>query len=916
MKVSLWKVAVFACGALASCESLPRIERGSCGNGVVEEGEDCDGSRQGEARCNPPESASACRFSCIDTACPAGLGCGLDGVCRGASGAFESGALALPGTTYDVRRADLDGDGRDDVVALRAEGLVAATFGDEGVLSSAVTVPGVTRIPTIGDLDGDARDDLVWARGGLGVAMGAATGPIVLDPYPAFGLPGDGGAYLMGNAVVEGTAAPGASPLAGRGDEGVLWEAGKMVTLVQGTVVTLAPFAVNPSDWRGAALGNVIPGNSSPCDELVVAHKLTPTSTMVSVVSLCQSDGGSITTNSDGDVAPFEIALPESDSVPGGVLLADVDRDGALDIVLRGSESLYVAYADGLGGFRDGPCGTGELGKASKSLPSSQVLALADLNDDGRVDVVEQTGVRLSSGISPVGCETQPFVTVPGPSTMKAAAPASESGWSHAAIGDFDGDGRPDLVALPAKTGSGLDTGIDFFASGGDGTFAYTRVEAGLAADALAIGDFDGDHLTDVVLLANHDGQAPRTDVAVLFGRPFSSPGELTSLGSLPGVSEVLVGDVVTGQGMLDLPDDIVIASALAEGAARSVAIFLGTSSRQLVSPLLTPPLDGGIATVPVAAAMGRFVAPDQLTVATVSLGNGVGHDKLWLATNDSGTLSFDEVAFLPPTTAPDAGIGAATGLPTARLGAALLAAVDLDGDRRDEGFVLGFGAPNSPTGTLSRVAGANEGGIVTVASPLAFAIMQDGPNQPQKPGSIAFEKLHSQALAHDFDGDGGQELVALGIDLAAGGPCGGLGALLVATGDGAGQLDLESALLLYGGGAAGDQTIVAFDAGQLDADPSLEFAVLTRPVSQCAAGLPRGGPTRLWVVDLEPTGNSPAAWQPTWTEALVDGGGLPSAESVAVGDADGDGVSDLFIGAVKGLFVLRGRDRIATVTP
>src|SRR5258706_10152374 len=79
--------------ALCGCAKLPAIEADRCGNGVLEAGEDCD-THAGEGfMCGAPGSgAAACRFQCSRSiggqACPAGFGCGGDGICRAAGGGY------------------------------------------------------------------------------------------------------------------------------------------------------------------------------------------------------------------------------------------------------------------------------------------------------------------------------------------------------------------------------------------------------------------------------------------------------------------------------------------------------------------------------------------------------------------------------------------------------------------------------------------------------------------------------------------------------------------------------------------------------------------------------------------------------------------------------------------------------------
>jgi hypothetical protein len=71
-----------------SCTPLGDVPSGVCGNGVLEPGEDCDAVTPS---CGRPDTTAACRVVCAaDRACPSGLACGVDGVCRTPSGKWRA----------------------------------------------------------------------------------------------------------------------------------------------------------------------------------------------------------------------------------------------------------------------------------------------------------------------------------------------------------------------------------------------------------------------------------------------------------------------------------------------------------------------------------------------------------------------------------------------------------------------------------------------------------------------------------------------------------------------------------------------------------------------------------------------------------------------------------------------------------
>ncbi len=144
--------------------------------------------------------------------------------------------------------------------------------------------------------------------------------------------------------------------------------------------------------------------------------------------------------------------------------LADVNGDGRADIVGFGENGVFVALADGTGGFAPAqfvlqnfaasPSGGGW------SSYDRYPRAVADVNADGRADIVGfgEAGlwVALASGggnFSPAAFDLDHF----GPSA---------GGWSSQdryprVLGDVTGDGRADIIAF-GEAGAWVSRGFDF----------------------------------------------------------------------------------------------------------------------------------------------------------------------------------------------------------------------------------------------------------------------------------------------------------------------------------------------------------------------------------------------------------------------------------------------------------------------
>jgi hypothetical protein len=138
-----------------------------------------------------------------------------------------------------------------------------------------------------------------------------------------------------------------------------------------------------------------------------------------------------------------KVIVAETTALAGAIAMAagDFNNDGNIDLVL-GSNDLdsggYVQalLGNGQGGFMAAPA---DWSPVSFSAPAS--LAVGDLNSDGRLDAVMVCGPGGSVGAAflgngdgrfPNGLYSPEFVTGPDPLAV--------------AIGDFTGDGIPDVV--------------------------------------------------------------------------------------------------------------------------------------------------------------------------------------------------------------------------------------------------------------------------------------------------------------------------------------------------------------------------------------------------------------------------------------------------------------------------------------
>jgi len=241
-------------------------------------------------------------------------------------------------------------------------------------------------------------------------------------------------------------------------------------------------------------------------------------------------------------------AVPGSRASAAG-RTADFNGDGHGDLAVSANGHVAVMYGTrtGLSASRHqvlaGNPGTGDGGAYSGFGES---MAAGDLDGDGYDDLV-------------VGFDrVAPTVSVAwgGPRGLSGRTPLSftpKYSPSPMIVGDFDGDGRNDLVVA---TGVGNDGGTEtrMFRGpfGRDGTSVSTSVvDTRIAPNSLAAGDVNGDHVLDLLSVGRHGDSA---DASLVLGSkngfgPVKDFSTKVNSGSIADVDGDGYGDVVLGAG-------------------------------------------------------------------------------------------------------------------------------------------------------------------------------------------------------------------------------------------------------------------------------------------------------------------------------------------------------------------------------
>jgi hypothetical protein len=652
---------VVVCG----CANRTPLDVDTCGNGVIELGEDCDSFVDPElganTSCGASESAPVqrCHYVCdAEQACPIGWGCGVDGVCRHAIGELK----AAPGTPSELNAerfvaGDVDDDGVLDLIGMTRTAIAVRSgegtgrFGEPAVFTTPIT----TGWSSFGDVDGDAGMDAIVpiGLGVLGLAGDAertfrpiaAAAPIAVDSIP--------GADDVRVVSLLPDRAQGQAPLS-RTAMVVSGPAGPAIAMgAAGPVVPIPGVAFDVDDLaEPLCVANIHQAPERNGEELVLA---VAGRADVLVYELA-TDGESI-------AVVAEIATAPLGPVLHGVHVVDVDGDAAADLLISVADAdtdrVAVAYGDGLGSFSTpvvderfdallAGCNV-EVDEVCRRWPT---LA-ADFDGDGIADFVATNAVYLATGA------TTPLV-------HRADNPLPEA-WVDAVSGDFNRDGRVDFAAV-----SEGQVGIDVLLGDGAGLFNPIHSSSLGVVSSIATGDFDGDFTDDIAVIEH----AASTDqVSVAFGSGSGQPEPLVTMLRAPEIRHFGAGYAT--QVYPDVITDLVVQTVTEDGAESMYVALNGTPERRMVAPFGITGSDAPF--VPDVVLLGELVPGSDAQSDIVAISGAEDGGSMWLF---EGARS---VGMRQPT--PDDAISLEDALGEDAFSAecAVWAVGDVDGDGADE---------------------------------------------------------------------------------------------------------------------------------------------------------------------------------------------------------------------------------------
>jgi hypothetical protein len=183
------------------------------------------------------------------------------------------------------------------------------------------------------------------------------------------------------------------------------------------------------------------------------------------------------------------------------VAVGDFNGDGRLDLVATGPNDPFATSSGQLSVLLGNGDGTFQAHK-DYAVGRALKVTVADLNADGKKDLVVANG-GLFCRVLPFGdisCSNNKTIIVllgNGDGTFRAAVNyETGAGPFSVAIGDFNGDGKRDVVV--ANSGA---TTVSVLWGNGDGTFRpHLDIEVGLVPSSVAVKDMNGDLKDDLAV--------------------------------------------------------------------------------------------------------------------------------------------------------------------------------------------------------------------------------------------------------------------------------------------------------------------------------------------------------------------------------------------------------------------------------
>ncbi|TMJ01028.1 MAG: VCBS repeat-containing protein, partial [Bacillati bacterium ANGP1] len=245
--------------------------------------------------------------------------------------------------------------------------------------------------------------------------------------------------------------------------------------------------------------------------------------------------------NGDGTFGPaqsFNVA-PN----PQVVAVGDFNGDGKLDLAVPNAGSTLVSILLGRGDGTFQPPLTFDVGGYNPTY-----VAVGDFNGDGRLDLAVPTYGCFYYAPCPVVSHTISVLLGNGDGTFQPPLLFDAgSGPNSVVVGDFNRDGKPDLMVADYGPSTQRATTVALLLGNGDGTFQPPLFFDAGASPAFAVaGDFNFDDTLDLAV-ANYDGGTVSVLMGAISQQQVATPAFSPAGGAYASPQSVAITDATPG---------------------------------------------------------------------------------------------------------------------------------------------------------------------------------------------------------------------------------------------------------------------------------------------------------------------------------------------------------------------------------
>ena len=525
----------------------------------------------------------------------------VSGTINGSS--FASDLTFSTGTSPSrIAAGDINGDAKLDLVVSNNSSLsvsVLRNTGSSGSISFATNVDfTVANNPVgvaVGDLTGDGKPEIVATNSGvtsISILHNIADPPTITSITPASGKVGT--AVTITGTSFDATAA----------NNTVFFDP------IKATVTSASTTSLTVTVPNGAVYGPIA----------VTAGNRTAISTQFFIPTF----SGDSPTFDTSSLAPKEIFTTETTSFH--VAVGDLDGDGKPDLAVTNNttNSVSVLRNTSSAGTINGSSFATQVPFTTGADPIG--VAIGDLDGDGKPDIATANNSANTVGV---------FRNTSTSGTISFAAEVPFTGAGSlidVAIGDLDGDGKPDLAATSSSTDK-VSVFRNTAVSGAITTDSFSPREdfdTGTTPKLLAIGDIDGDGKPD--LIVSDSGALDRVSVL----RNTATPGLIDAPSSFAATADFVTGADPNGVAIGDLDGDGKLDIAITNQTDNTVSIFRNTSVSGSIS--LAAKIDSSTGTTPIGVAIGDMDGDGRPDVVVSNDGGSVS---IFRNTSTSGSISL-----------------------------------------------------------------------------------------------------------------------------------------------------------------------------------------------------------------------------------------------------------------------------------